>query len=483
LLQLLNPIALIALAAIALPVVVHLWNVRQGKTLKVGSIALLSASSRQQSTSWRITNWPLLLLRCLLLVLLTLLLAQPVWRKQQSTAQKGWILVPAQQLKEARAQYATLIDSLQKAGLELHNLSADFETINPSDTAALYAKEKQDSANTIAPWSLLRVLDRQLPAGFPLYVFVNNRLTQYQGARPLTRLAIHWKSFDTGDTLQQIAANSWITADGKIKQLDLVSTTAGNYYKENNTAAPSLADVDTATIRIAIYPGSNTTDAQYIQAAVNAIGQYSNRKIDITLVHNDAKLSAGQQLIFWLDDKQPGNEALVALTPTGILFQYDTGQVVKAASWLNNQHQSFRASQSGKLYRYASGPSYGQSVWTLATGEPLLTAEEKEGKRILHFKSRFNPQWGDMVWEEGFVKALLPLVIPELKTSITSDIRRVEDVQVTPQLTNSPSTTVNNTLLQQNATSLSCITWIISLLVFAAERLLAHRANKQTTDA
>jgi hypothetical protein len=167
---------------------------------------------------------------------------------------------------------------------------------------------------------------------------------------------------------------------------------------------------------------------------LDAIGQYSNRKMATTLLSAvNSTVPSGQQLIFWLDDKAPAANLLASLAPQGILFQYDTGTVVKTNSWLNNQYQPFQANAGSKLYRYASGDAYGRPLYTLANGQALLTAEEKEGKRILHFKSRFNPQWNDMVWEEQFVKFLLPWVIPEQVAVAAADIRRVDDQQVIPQ--------------------------------------------------
>jgi hypothetical protein len=462
---------LFAIAAITLPVLIHLWNVRKGKTLKVGSIALLAASSRQRSRRLRVDNWPLLLLRCLLLILLAFLLAQPFLHKQQEATNAGWVLVPAQQLKAAHAQYGAQMDSLLAAGLELHNLSARFETMQLSDTAAVPVADS--NVHTLSSWSLFNVLDQQLPASFPVHVFINNRLSQFGGNRPLTHLAIHWNSFELTDSLQQSVVNRYMTADGKSTDLTLMSTPEGNYYQENSNTA-SLTSTDTSAIQITIYAGNNTTDARYVKAALDAIGQYSNRKMATTLLPAaDSPAPPGQQLIFWLDDKTPASNLLASLAPQGILFQYDTGAVVKTNSWLNDQHQPFQANAGNKLYRYASGNAYGRPLYTLANGQALLTAEEKEGKRILHFKSRFNPQWNDMVWEEQFVKFLLPWVLPEQATVAAADIRRIDDQQVIPQQAITESNTKTSNGNTHNNKNISFIIWIIAFILFAVERLLS----------
>ena len=65
-LQLLNPIWLFAIGGIVIPLIIHLWNIKKGKTLKVGSISLLGESSRQSAKSLKLIDLLLLFLRCLL---------------------------------------------------------------------------------------------------------------------------------------------------------------------------------------------------------------------------------------------------------------------------------------------------------------------------------------------------------------------------------------------------------------------------------
>ena len=76
--QLLDPIGLLALAGLIIPVIIHLWSVKKGKTLKIGSINLLGESASSTSRSLKITDWLLFVMRCLLLVIIAFLLAQPL---------------------------------------------------------------------------------------------------------------------------------------------------------------------------------------------------------------------------------------------------------------------------------------------------------------------------------------------------------------------------------------------------------------------
>ena len=89
-LQFIQSIWLWAAAAIIIPVIIHLWNVKQGKTLKVGSIALFTESAELHASSVKLSQLLLLLLRCLILMVLAMLLAKPFYvRRLIAQKEKG----------------------------------------------------------------------------------------------------------------------------------------------------------------------------------------------------------------------------------------------------------------------------------------------------------------------------------------------------------------------------------------------------------
>ncbi len=498
-LQLLNPIALAATAAVIIPVLVHLWNVRTGKTLRVGSIALLATSARRRASSLRITNWPLFLLRCFLLLLLAFLLARPVWNNTpKGNAQAGWILIPTRQLATAHTHYGRQIDSLLAAGLELHNLGTGFEKLQLQDTLQ-YNTNSTDNRAQLPPWSLLKVLDAHLPRAFPVHVFTDNALSAYQGNRPLTQLTIHWNSFSTGDSLYRSPALRWIMPNGKIRNIEWVSTPAGNYYTESIAGATLTTNIDTAIMRIGIYAGKNIADAQYVKAALLAIGQFTGKRISTTLLSTGQAPSTPQNMLFCLDelsDAGPESSLLSYITPKGILFQYDTGRAITQASWLQEGSLTKGESMHHKIYRFTRGPVKGIPIWTLADGQPLLTMREQEDKRVYHYKSRFNPAWSDMVWEGDFVQTLLPLVLSEPVFTDAVDLRTIDDKQVVPGNSQNTEYRIQNTevntleasqeredFIQADTRDLSTLAWIAAFILFAAERLLTHRQQQMKQDA
>ena len=64
--------------AVAIPVAIHFWHRKQGKLLPWAATGWLEEKQQQQSRGLRLDDRWLLLVRCLLVVLLAVLLAQPV---------------------------------------------------------------------------------------------------------------------------------------------------------------------------------------------------------------------------------------------------------------------------------------------------------------------------------------------------------------------------------------------------------------------
>jgi hypothetical protein len=141
LIQFLQPIWLWAITGIAVPVIIHLWNIREGKTRKVGSIAFLTESASTRAKSLKLSELWLLLLRCLLLIMLALLISKPYWEKQPGQKEKGWVLIEKQTVPQAYRIYKPTIDSLLAQGFTFHYFNDGF----PEATLAGALKPGNDS--------------------------------------------------------------------------------------------------------------------------------------------------------------------------------------------------------------------------------------------------------------------------------------------------------------------------------------------------
>src|SRR5262245_46309016 len=73
----LNPIMLFGIAAVSVPIIIHLLNRRRFQKIVWGAMRFLKLSVEQNQRRMRIEDMILLALRCLLLLMLALALARP----------------------------------------------------------------------------------------------------------------------------------------------------------------------------------------------------------------------------------------------------------------------------------------------------------------------------------------------------------------------------------------------------------------------
>ena len=94
--QFIEPFLLWGALAVLIPVVIHFWHQKQGKLLPWAATQWLIEKQQQQSRGLRIDNVFLLIVRCLLLILLAILLAQPIlnWFNKPPTIQKVHLVQP-----------------------------------------------------------------------------------------------------------------------------------------------------------------------------------------------------------------------------------------------------------------------------------------------------------------------------------------------------------------------------------------------------
>ncbi|GAB3701694.1 hypothetical protein GCM10027592_30190 [Spirosoma flavus] len=83
--------------AVLVPVMIHFWHQKQGKPMPWAATQWLIEKQQQQSRGLRLDNIALLILRCLLVILLVFLLAQPIldWLNKKPTIQKVHLVQPS----------------------------------------------------------------------------------------------------------------------------------------------------------------------------------------------------------------------------------------------------------------------------------------------------------------------------------------------------------------------------------------------------
>lgn len=173
-----NPTYLWGLLGLAVPLAIHLWNKKEGRTIKIGSVQLLTQANPKQASSLQLNEWFLLLLRVLLLTILVFILASPQTRKKIEPTPLVYLIEPSLfENKEIRA----MVDSLPEESTYL--LQKDF----PKWTRDTGVKNEYKTPNY---WQLSR--ETQSLHADSIVVFTRGLLQGIKGERPLINSAINW---------------------------------------------------------------------------------------------------------------------------------------------------------------------------------------------------------------------------------------------------------------------------------------------------
>lgn len=181
---LLLPAALAALAALALPLLIHLARRLQQRPIAFAALRWLRANPKPDRRI-RFDEWPLLLLRLVLLVLLALWLARPVLTGADPAT--SWTVVAP-----GAAQAVPATPEERDAG-EWRWLAPGFPGIDaaPPD-------------GPLPTASLLRELDAQLPPAVALTVLVPERLAGMDAQWPRLSREVEWRVVAGGDPVPEV---------------------------------------------------------------------------------------------------------------------------------------------------------------------------------------------------------------------------------------------------------------------------------------
>lgn len=168
------PAGFIALAALLLPLLIHLARRSEQRIIDFAALRWLSAKPRPRRRI-RFDEWPLLVLRLLLLALLVVLLARPALTGVPDT-QPRIAVVPGVDLAAAQR-------SVGNADAQWLWLAPGFPSIDK--TQALQGAQPVSS--------LLRELDASLPTDAPLTVVVPSVLDGLDAQRPQLSRAARWQ--------------------------------------------------------------------------------------------------------------------------------------------------------------------------------------------------------------------------------------------------------------------------------------------------
>lgn len=183
--QFIEPFLLWGALAVVIPVVIHFWHQKQGKLLPWAATQWLIEKQQQQSRGLRIDNVFLLLVRCLLLVLLAILLAQPIlnWFNKPPTIQKVHLVQPntsvANNFKFELAEALKKGDRVIWADNQMEPVTDQF---TPSQNSATF--------NSLGLQTILNTLDTK-NTDLHLYLINNQALADVPAITVPARFQLH----------------------------------------------------------------------------------------------------------------------------------------------------------------------------------------------------------------------------------------------------------------------------------------------------
>ncbi|OYU53995.1 MAG: hypothetical protein CFE25_18100 [Chitinophagaceae bacterium BSSC1] len=425
--QFLNPIWLWSALGVIIPIAIHLWNQQPGKVLEVGSIRFMDPSPSKRSSRLQLTEIWLLILRCLIILLLSLFLAQPIWNSNTQQSNQGWVMVPRSSMKMAYQMHQKSIDSLLQQGMELHALEPGFP--------ALDLKSDSSKPNSSEPvpnlWALASLLEKQVPANYQLHLYTPELLQYYRGVKPILHRSMVWKTYSMPT------------------QVD----TGINKRKQN--------------IRIAVLADDYAADADYLLAVCKAIQMVRGDTILVAKFNNPTQIPDGQDWLFWLSDKPlPKNNSKHTWS-----YQLGNEQIVQTQIYAS----TVSLQEKIPLYKTIPMQLKGELIWEDGFGQAVL---QKRGNGQYLMNTRFHPDWNGLVWSPAFPSLMQEFLLgskPFDPSHLAMDpVQILPEQHIQNQGQNSPTVSTS----QQ---PLSHWIWGLLLVFLIIERVIVFYQTKNKT--
>lgn len=304
-----NPTYLWALLGLAIPIAIHIWNKKEGKTIKIGSIKLLSEEDTKQSHSLDLNELLLLFLRLSIIILVVLIMAEPLLKKESTNVPITYIIEPSLITDQA---LISILDSLETDS-SIRLLQSGFPD---------YDEENSLNTNTGTPhyWQLAK--DMESLHTDSIVVFSRAFANGLKGKRPTIKKNTEWVIIDDSRTQEQLIDIS--RKENAIETLALISDHQSLSFKKEaiplntsnlNDSKDSIqitfndkqewfAIRPVSSQNILIYHDDQYSDeSRYIEAGIKAISQHLDQRIEITKTQETDNMDLSLfNAVVWLSD-------------------------------------------------------------------------------------------------------------------------------------------------------------------------------------
>jgi hypothetical protein len=510
-----NP-SLLPLLALLVPLAIHLWNRRPGREVAVGSLRWLTAGANRRLRNLRLEQWPLLLLRLLLLVGLVGALAGPAWRPRRTLGRGQILVAPALAGSPALAAERPHLDSLRRRGYGLRwlapglpgisptawradSLGAPADSIRAQDhlaaTMDFYAERIQLAADSLAGQPLLALTPatlrgnsstrRPLPAGVTWRVLpLAAQATWLQAASgsPDSLRLLLGRGSEAQVTFRTVRV-ARPAAGGQVPVPDLgamrYQPATDQQAAQLRTAADSGAvTVAPATLHVwMVAPAAQATEARVLRAALRAVALGLPGRLDLTVAATPPDTARAPDWLFWLADAPVPAAWRTAVRRGTRLWQFPTG-----AGRADTTQLSLPALTSPvAVWRRTLTISTGQPLWRDGLGRPLLTIETLGRGATYQLTTRLAPAWSELASSPDLPALLLEVLHPAFDAAgqqrlATHDPRRLDPTQLLPATQRSGARSAPPAFGPPR----DLRPWLVlaMLVLFGLERWLAGRAAR-----
>ena len=184
-------LALVGLVAIALPIWVHLTKNKQAPIVWVGHIKLLKGQTPRRFKPTTIDNWPLFIVRLLIVIVATLALAKPFWQDVDTQSRSVAFLTPYWLATARDEQITQVTKSHDEILLLTPQLVLPQSALAHRTGVALQVDTQQVP---ISLWAVLSYLDEQRPWQERFTVYASEQMVEFFGpSRATFSRPIHWQ--------------------------------------------------------------------------------------------------------------------------------------------------------------------------------------------------------------------------------------------------------------------------------------------------
>ncbi len=250
------PLALAALAALLIPLLLHLDRRRSLQTIQFAALRWLGSGHPPQRTL-RVIEWLLLILRLLLIALIALWLAKPLLLGEWRAAQRWVAVVPGVS--------AAAIDANTTSGDRLVWLTPGFPAIDLQEINQPASQNRHDTA------SLLRQLDSELQSADRLRVLVPSIVRGLDAQAIILSREVEW-------------------------QIDARAVAAGAPETDAPQTPHSLA------IR---FDAASAAALPWLRAAVSAWATSPALAVNVSIEPDDVPITEDIDAIIWLGSAPP----------------------------------------------------------------------------------------------------------------------------------------------------------------------------------